>query len=69
MYIRGQNDDEPGNGPPQSRSAEVAADERGRERDAVADREAHPGEQVVDERVAEVALEQRDERASRRRCR
>ena len=40
---------------------EVRADERDRQRDGVADREAHAREQVVDHRVAEVALEQREQ--------
>ena len=39
---------------------EIRADERDREQYAVADRETHSRQQVVDERVAEVALEQRD---------
>ena len=60
MYMRGQNDDEPGNGAAPEQAREVRADERDRQRDAVADREAHPREQVVDERVAEEALEQRE---------
>ena len=64
MYMRGQNAGEPGNGAAPEERREVGADERNRERDRVADREAHPREQVVDERVAEVALEQRRAPAS-----
>ena len=39
---------------------EVCADEGDRQRDAVADREPHPGEQIVGERVAGEALEDRE---------
>ena len=40
---------------------DVRPDERQRKRDRVADRETHSRKQVVDERVAEVALEHREE--------
>ncbi len=39
---------------------QLRSDERDREADRVADHEPHAGEQVVDERVADVGLEQRD---------
>src|SRR2546430_2575676 len=40
---------------------EVPADHGERDGDAVADRETHPRKQVVDHRIAEVALEERGE--------
>ena len=61
MYMRDQNSGLPGNGAPKIASIAGSADERDREADAVADRQSHPGQQVVDERVAEVALEQREQ--------
>ena len=50
----------PGNGPPHTSGAMFAPTNGIEIATAVADREPHPGEQVVHQRVAEVALEQRE---------
>ena len=47
-----------GERPAPDQRGEVRAHERDRHHDRVADREPHPGQQVVDQGVAEVALEQ-----------
>ena len=60
MYIRDQKLRDARERPAPDQLREVRADERDGQRDRVPDREAHPREQVVDERVAEVALEQRE---------
>ena len=63
-YIRDQKRGIAREGRAPDQLREVRADERERHRDRVGDREAHPGEQVVDQRVAEEALEQREHAAS-----
>ncbi len=54
------NSSPPGKLPPQTRVASQGADDRDGEQHAVADCEAHPGEQVVGKRVADVALDDRE---------
>ena len=52
-----EEDVAPGKRPVPDQLRQVRADERDREHHAVADRETHSREKVVDQRVAEVALE------------
>ncbi len=60
MYMRGQSCSLPGNIPSEQPVHEVLADERDREPHRVADHEPHPRHEVVDERVADVRLEERE---------